>query len=97
MIKHNGQPRLAYQAEPPAVVIPPAWTEWAACRGVPDPDVFFPPAGTKSGDKRVRTVIEGYCEQCPVRAACAEFADRRGEVGIWGGRLRISQSTKWVA
>ncbi len=59
---------------------PPDWHREAACRDVPDPDVFYPSSG-QTGDK-----AKAICQECPVRAVCLEWALDTGEAfGIWGG------------
>lgn len=57
------------------------WRTRAACRTVPDPEIFFPsPGGDTRPAKRV-------CRHCPVQAECLAYALRRGETsGVWGGR-----------
>ena len=61
-------------------------------------------ACTPDDSERLDTIIGGYptdvellarataagqlCAHCPVIRACAAEADRRAEVGVWGGALR---------
>lgn len=52
----------------------------AACSGV-DPNVFF--IDTK--DLRLVRQAKAYCDRCPVRRPCLEYAYTTGEQGIWGG------------
>ncbi|MEU5834540.1 WhiB family transcriptional regulator [Streptomyces diacarni] len=62
---------------PPA----PRWSLRAACRGIEDPDVFFP-----DGDAVLIEEAKGYCRGCPVRPECLIDAMDRGEAhGVWGG------------
>ncbi|MBA2512795.1 MAG: WhiB family transcriptional regulator [Solirubrobacterales bacterium] len=58
---------------------PPARHREAACRDVPDPDIFYPSSG-HTGD-----AAKAICKECPVRAVCLEWALDTGELyGIWG-------------
>jgi WhiB family redox-sensing transcriptional regulator len=55
------------------------WKEQAACRGL-DTNVFF------SDDEADKAAAKATCAECPVRAACLEFAlASRQHDGIWGG------------
>lgn len=58
-----------------------AWLKEAACKGAPDPEIFFP---VSDEAKKLRE-WEGYCPGCPVRAACLDFGQRTRSEGIWGG------------
>ncbi len=58
------------------------WQEHAACRGHPDPDIFYP-----SG--RDGSTAKAICQRCPVTIACLEASVAvAAEVGItygvWG-------------
>ena len=57
----------------------PAWMADAACRGA-GTDLFFPGRGESTRAARA------YCERCAVAEDCADFAERNGEVGLWGPR-----------
>jgi len=52
----------------------------AACIGV-DPNVFF--IDTK--DLRLVRRAKAYCDYCPCRRPCLEWAYENGVQGIWGG------------
>src|ERR1700727_1972045 len=52
--------------------------EAGACRGR-DPDIFYPQRG------QANTLAVGICAQCPVVAACLEWALHHERLGIWGG------------
>jgi WhiB family redox-sensing transcriptional regulator len=60
----------------------PAWHAQAACRGVPDPDIFFP-----HGNSITAAAIR-LCESCQVRDACRQDAIDHRMAGIWGGTTR---------
>ena len=56
----------------------------AACRAVPDPDIFFPEAGHHAAEAEAEAMA--LCAGCPVRAKCYDTAAANGERhGIWGG------------
>jgi WhiB family redox-sensing transcriptional regulator len=58
---------------------PAPWTRHAACIGA-DPTVFFPGRGGHADQART------YCNRCPVRADCLDYALRWNiQHGIWGG------------
>lgn len=59
------------------------WKDWAQCNGVmPElaDELFFP-----QGGKVAQSTLDVYCNQCPVIAECAEFREREGLEGTWGG------------
>lgn len=59
-----------------------SWQERAACRGVPNPDMFFPERGQS------RKEAKKMCAECPVSDECNEYASRTGTTyGIWGGQV----------
>lgn len=64
-----------------------AWSNGAACIGV-DPDIFF--VDTKDLQK-VR-VAKSYCDKCPCRRPCLEWAHNTGQFGIWGGTTDAERS-----
>lgn len=60
----------------------PKWHLRAACRGVADPEIFFPEKTTGS-----RSEATKYCMACPVRATCeADATTMNEQFGIWGGK-----------
>lgn len=62
-----------------------AWMREAACRNVPDPDVFFP-RGAKAQRNKVPATAKMLCQACPVRKECLAYAIAHGVgTGIWGG------------
>lgn len=60
----------------------PEATEWmrhGLCAQT-DPEVFFPGKGTPNREAKQ------VCAECPVRAACLEYAlEKRLDYGVWGG------------
>lgn len=57
---------------------PQEWMRQAACKGHPNPDLWFPDVGDMGFQaKRI-------CADCPVREECAEFG-KSEQYGIWGG------------
>ena len=62
------------------------WQDDAACRGE-DLVLFFGPDGERPAQKDVRErKAKAICAQCPVRAACLDYALTRPEkYGTWGG------------
>lgn len=67
------------------------WRIEAACVGAP-PGVFFPvPTGKQRLPKYTRSAAakaKRFCNACPVRAECLDFAITNGErEGVWGGVL----------
>jgi WhiB family transcriptional regulator, redox-sensing transcriptional regulator len=60
-----------------------SWLESAACRGVPDPDLFFP-----SDHRHPAQTLEAkqVCARCPVVQPCLREALEHGiGHGVWGG------------
>ncbi|MFR9753509.1 WhiB family transcriptional regulator [Nocardia sp. 004] len=51
----------------------------AACRGDPNHEAWFPYPSQDFDYAR------NVCARCPLREACAEFAMRTGQSGVWGG------------
>lgn len=61
------------------------WDRRAVCRGVDEPEVFFP-EGDEAVVLMLTTEAKRYCARCPVRPECLRAALNRGETfGIWGG------------
>jgi hypothetical protein len=67
------------EAHPP----PGPWVKDRACGDAPR-GTFFP---TKGGNAASRAVIARYCNNCPVRVDCLDYAMEAGPMltGIWGG------------
>ena len=64
-----------------ALSLPGDWATDAACREAPK-RIFFPEAG----DPETSRWVAMFCDLCPVREDCLEFALRtRQRYGIWGG------------
>src|SRR6267378_7042504 len=72
------------------------WMTEGKCRELP-PSMFFPSDGV--GVEVARRI----CAECPVRAACLEYALRNGiDHGVWGGtsereRRRIARRRRLAA
>ena len=64
----------------------PGWHDAAACRHA-DPGLFFGPDGESDDGRSRRERRAGHiCAGCPVRAACAQWADEhQPRAGIWAG------------
>jgi hypothetical protein len=63
--------------------------EQARCYGAPL-EMFFPQGNS---DKQIVTnqaVIRDYCDKCPIKRQCDDYATANGLEGIWGGKLRVS-------
>jgi WhiB family transcriptional regulator, redox-sensing transcriptional regulator len=78
----TGTGRLGNLVLPPGVEV--GWQQDAACKDVPDPDVFFPGKGEDA------EAAKQVCAGCPVLGECLEFAlatmrasDR--DHGVYGG------------
>lgn len=57
------------------------WEAYAACTEVPS-KLFFP----EPGDPLTARFMRLFCDDCPVRAECLEYAlDNPDLTGIWGG------------
>lgn len=56
----------------------PEWHKDAACRNVPNPDIFFPERGASIAAAR------RLCATCPVQAECLEDALEHNLEGLWG-------------
>jgi hypothetical protein len=75
---------------------PMTWMERGTCRNAPQ-DQFFPEK--TFGGNQYKKVIETYCNVCPVKKSCLNFALDNYELGIWGGtttRARIAIRAKMV-
>jgi WhiB family redox-sensing transcriptional regulator len=60
------------------------WRDFAACRDT-SPDLFFP-VGTTGPALDQIDEAKTVCRQCPVQAACLEYAMvTNQDTGIWGG------------
>lgn len=58
------------------------WMEQGACKNAPQ-EQFFPEK--TFGGTAYKKVIETYCNVCPVKNSCFNFALDNFEMGIWGG------------
>lgn len=67
---------------PTRTPLDPTKSAQAACRGWPDPNVFFP----GRGDMHAVLTAKAICNDCSIRADCLEWAlDNSERWGIWGG------------
>lgn len=75
------------------------WRDYSACRDT-SPDLFFP-VGTTGPALEQIAEAKAVCRECPVRAACLEYAVvTNQDTGIWGGtseeeRKKLRQA--WLA
>lgn len=61
------------------------WMINAACRGAPEPDLWFPISEVGPGAAQVAEVKD-ICAGCPVREDCLAFALALGlDHGVFGG------------
>lgn len=61
------------------------WMINAACRGAPDPDLWFAPSEVGPGAAQVAEA-KAICEDCPVREDCLAYAFALGlDDGVFGG------------
>lgn len=62
-----------------------AWRLVASCSGMHP--TFFPPDSASSTEvRKTEAEAKEICRQCPVTAACRQFAiDNRELHGVWGG------------
>jgi len=61
---------------------PMTWMQHGTCKNAP-PDQFFP--DRTMGKTDYKKVIAEYCNVCPVKESCLNFAIDNFELGIWGG------------
>jgi WhiB family redox-sensing transcriptional regulator len=78
----TGTGRLGTLVLPPGVEV--GWQRAAACKDVPDPDVFFPSKGEDAA------AAKQICAGCPVLGECLEFAlatmrAPERDHGVYGG------------
>jgi WhiB family redox-sensing transcriptional regulator len=79
------------QANRPARPAAPAepegdWKDRAACHGIEDPDIFWPPGNTPLVLARYLPKAKRVCNGCPVRAECLAYALATDQLdGIWAG------------
>jgi WhiB family redox-sensing transcriptional regulator len=61
------------------------WRHRANCRGASDPDVFFPIGSTGPALDQIEEA-KTFCNPCPVRKACLDWAiSTHQDSGVWGG------------
>lgn len=71
---------------------PRAWYDYAACLGLDlfadfkDLDeVLFPLNPKTRDDDAINAFVYDYCDACPVKNQCIDFAAKTESLGIWGG------------
>lgn len=61
------------------------WRDNAACRGIEDPDLFFPFGTTGPALEQIENA-KAVCRECPSIGFCLEYALRTNQdAGVWGG------------
>ena len=71
----------------------PAWQFRGACRGE-DPALFFAPNYFERREEKNgrEAKAKAFCNRCPVRIDCLEYALRvREPHGVWGGRNELER------
>lgn len=71
------------------------WMDQAACRGIADPEAFFPGDGQRGRPNHPAIdTAKAVCHRCPVRERCVDYAIAAGaNYGIWGG-LTVDQRNR---
>lgn len=62
------------------------WARRGACRGTWD-ERWFPDKATFEAD----TDVQQFCNVCPVRRDCLDWALRMREQGVWGGTTEMQR------
>jgi WhiB family redox-sensing transcriptional regulator len=60
------------------------WAERAACKGAPL-EIFVAPDTEDAEPYYLDETQHSYCDPCPVRVECLQWALDAEEVGVWGG------------
>lgn len=83
---------------------PRAWYDYAACLGLEEfvdhkdlDDVLFPLNPKTRDDDAINAFIYDYCDTCPVRDNCVDFAAKTESLGIWGGLELTPRKTARLA
>lgn len=64
---------------------PLSWRQRAACRDT-NPARFYPEDWDLWDDDEIQAIKDTYCDVCPVKDECLDFAIGTREIeGIWGG------------
>lgn len=71
------------------VEVPVYITKLGSCRTA-DPGLFFPLGDDISGDEALEEEVVGflrdfYCDSCPARKACHDYALANEKHGVWAG------------
>lgn len=72
------------------------WQDRAECRGQ-SLHLFFPAEGERKAEKDAREArAKPFCDRCPVRHECFEYALTRPEKdGFWGGVNEEVRAVEW--
>lgn len=65
-----------------------SWMDYGSCKGQPL-EVFYPERPLYNG---IGLAAAKLCFQCPVQAACLDWALTRNEHGIWGGTSQADRA-----
>lgn len=60
------------------------WMGRAACAETPLPELFFPPSAVLA-PVYLKDARTEYCDTCPVKTECLNYAIDNGFEGIWAG------------
>ena len=63
------------------------WRSYAACKGVIETELFYISAKTKE--------LKEFCETCPVKPDCLEYALLTDQYGIWGGMSDLERNKRY--
>jgi WhiB family redox-sensing transcriptional regulator len=63
---------------------PLAWKTRAACKGAPS-EVFITPGDEDDEPSYPSRAARAYCDRCPVKPECLQYATENNAVGVWGG------------
>lgn len=69
---------------------PPSWQDNAACRGAPDPSIFYP----SRGGQLVEALA--YCNACPVTVECLLAGFAEGDWFSVRGGMSVRQRRVWA-
>lgn len=67
------------------------WMEQAACSGAPM-EIFITSGDGDDEPPYPRPEAKWYCDRCPVRKECLDWAQSTGAVGTWGGTSTYQRS-----
>lgn len=71
------------------MTIDPSYMEFAKCKGSQHPNFFF------AEDSRGTKEAIAFCQDCPVKTPCGEYAIENNIIyGVWGGMSIRSRKNK---